>query len=160
MTGVQALERIASDIAKGPGQPRRVEFEYRRHGTTCLMAARDVGTGTVSGWCNPTRTEEDFTTFIIDLLDKDSERRQHHFICDNLNTHKSEGLVLLVAAIEGDDQDLGVKGKKGILKSIATREEYPTDPTHEIVFHHTPKHASWPNQVEVWFSILARKLLK
>jgi transposase len=160
MTGVQALERIASDIAMGPGQPRRVEFEYRRHGTTCLMAARDVSTGTVSGWCNPTRTEEDFTKFIIDLLDKDSERRQHHFICDNLNTHKSESLVHLVAAIEGDDQDLGIKGKEGILKSIASREKYLTDPTHEIVFHYTPKHASWLNQIEVWFSILARKLLK
>jgi transposase len=160
MTGVQALERIASDIAMEPGQPRRVEFEYRRHGTTCLMAARNVSTGKVSGWCNPTRTEEDFTRFIIDLLDKDSESREHHIICDNLNTHKSESLVHLVAAIDGDEQDLGVKGKEGILKSIASREKYLTDPTHEIVFHYTPKHASWLNQIEVWFSILARKLLK
>jgi len=48
------------------GMPKRVEFEYRRHGTTCLLAARDVSTGQVTGWCNPTRTEEDFNKFIIE----------------------------------------------------------------------------------------------
>jgi len=160
MTGVQALERIANDIAMKAGMPKRVEFEYRRHGTTCLLAARDVSTGQVTGWCNPTRTEEDFNKFIIDIIEKDPGRRQHHFICDNLNTHKSESLVLLVAAIEGDKQDLGIKGKEGILKSVATREKYLADPSHEIVFHYTPKHASWINQIEVWFSILVRKLLK
>lgn len=160
MTGIQALERIAIDIPMKANKPRRVEFEYKRHGTTCLMAARDVATGEVTGWCNPTRTEEDFNNFIIDLLEKDPERRQHHFICDNLNTHKSESLVLLVAAIEGGDQDLGIKGREGILKSIASREKYLTDLSHEIVFHFTPKHASWLNQIEVWFSILVRKLLR
>ena len=160
MTGIQALERIAKDIAMKPGKPRRVEFEYKRHGTTCLLAVRNVATGQVTGWCNPTRTEDDTLKFIIDLIDMDPGCRQHHFICDNLNTHKSESLVLLVAAIEGDDQDLGVKGRRGILKNIASREKYLTDPSHEIVFHYTPKHASWINQIEVWFSILVRKLLR
>lgn len=160
MTGIQALERIAIDIPMEAGKPRRVEFEYKRHGTTCLIAARDVATGVVTGWCNPTRTEEDFLTFICELIDADSQGRTHHFISDNLNTHKSESLVLLVAAIEGDEQDLGIKGRKGILKDIASREKYLTDPSHEIVFHFTPKHASWINQIEVWFSILVRKLLR
>ena len=106
------------------------------------------------------RSEEDFSTFIIELIGKDPALRQHHFICDNLNTHKSESLVLRVAAIAGDEQDLGIKGRSGILKSVASRERYLTDPSHEIVFHYTPKHASWINQIEVWFSILARKLLR
>ena len=159
-TGIQAIERIAKDIAMEACKPRRVEFEYKRHGTTCLLAARDIATGIVTGWCNPTRTEEDTLNFIADLIDQDPVRRRHHIICDNLNTHKSESLVRLVAAIEGDTQDLGIKDKTGILKNIESREKYLTDSEHEIVFHYTPKHASWINQIEVWFSILVRKLLR
>ncbi len=160
MTGIQALQRIAPDIEMEPGKPRRVEFEYKRHGTTCLLAARNIATGVVTGLCNPTRTEEDTLFFIANLIEQDTEGRKHHIICDNLNTHKSESLVQLVAALEFDTQDLGVKGKAGILKNIESREKYLTNPDHDIVFHYTPKHASWINQIEVWFSILVRKLLK
>ena len=79
---------------------------------------------------------------------------------DQLNTHKSESLVRLLAEHCGINEELGVKEKSGILKSMKSREAFLTDPTHRIRFVYVPKHTSWLNQIEIWFSILVRKLLK
>ena len=81
-------------------------------------------------------------------------------MADQLNTHKSEMLVRLVAQRCGIDDDLGVKGRHGILKSMASRKRFLSDAGHRIRFVYTPRHCSWLNQVEIWFSILARRLLK
>jgi transposase len=65
-----------------------------------------------------------------------------------------------VAQVEGLNIDLGLKGKSGIFQSMATRTAFLTDPQHRLVFHFTPKHSSWLNQISIWFSILMRKLLR
>lgn len=82
------------------------------------------------------------------------------FVMDNLTTHISETLVRYVAKTCEITDELGTKGKKGILKSVATRRAFLTDAGHRIRFVYVPKHTSWLNQIEIWFSILVRRVLK
>lgn len=164
-TGMQALERLHETKPVRPGLVERVEFEYIRHGTLCLMAnfdtvRRAVVTGrVVAPSIGPTRTEPDFVAHIDRTLDTDPQATWI-FVVDQLDTHVSAGLVERVARRCGIKDDLGVKGKHGILKSKKSRRGFLEDASHRIRFVYTPRHCSWLNQVEIWFSILARRLLK
>ena len=160
MTGIQALERVAPTQPMQPGQVERREFEYERHGTLSLIATFDVVTGQViTPALGPTRTEEDFAAHIARTLDTDPDG-VWLFVVDQLNTHQSEALVRLVAERCGITDDLGVKGKSGVLQAMATRAAFLADPAHRIQFLYLPKHTSWLNQIEIWFSILVRRVLK
>ncbi len=138
----------------------RREFEYVRHGTQCLIANFEVATGQViAPTVSHTRTEADFVAHIANTVATDPDGRWL-FIVDQLNTHQSESLVRLVAQRCGIDTPLGEKGKSGILLSMPSRKAFLEDESHRIRFIYTPKHTSWLNQVEIWFSILVRRLLK
>lgn len=160
MTGVQALEHKYLDQPVMPGKVAHMEFEYIRHGTTSLIAFFDIATGRIEApYLNQTRTEEDFVNAIRMLVETDPSA-PWTFVCDGLNTHKSESLVRFVAKQCGLEGELGRKGKEGILKSLASRMEFLHDKNHRIRFVYTPKHCSWLNQIEIWFSIINRRLLK
>ena len=66
----------------------------------------------------------------------------------------------LIARVCGVEDKLGIKGRSGVLASRATRAAFLSNPNHRVTFHFTPRHASWLNQIEIWFSILVRKLLR
>ena len=160
MTGIQALERIAEDLPMSKAKPVAREFEYERHGTQTVIAGFNVATGEVDAVCGDTRKEGDFASFIENSINNNPNYKKYHFVLDQLNTHKSETLVRLIAGKIGDTQELGEKGKNGILESMKTREEYLMNPNHSIVFHYTPKHCSWLNQIEIWFGILMQKVIR
>lgn len=157
-TGIQALEHSAAKQTCQPGMVERVEHNYQRHGTQCLIANFNIATGkVVQPNVLDTRTEIDFLGHIKQTVASDARVTRWHFVLDQLNTHQSESLVRFVAERDGLNLDLGIKGKSGILESKVSRAAFLSDPLHSVVFHYTPKHSSWMNQVEVWFSIFVRK---
>jgi len=157
---LQALEHANPKQTMKPGQVEGIDPEYKRHGTTGIIASRNVVTGEiVAPLIQPTRKEEDYLKHIENVVAVFPNDR-HIFIQDQLNTHKSESLVRFVARIESiNESTLGIKEKSGILKNMESRATFLSDKSHQIVFVYTPKHCSWLNQIECWFSIITRRLL-
>ena len=172
LTGVQALERKHPSLPLAPGKVERREFEYIRHGTRSFIISRDVVTGQiVEPYGGPSRTEADFLAHVQAVVASDETAARWSASGgwwttlrlgsgQALDTHRSESLVRWVASESGLDLELGKKGKWGILANRESRAAFLSDSSHRIVFHYTPKHTSWMNQVEIWLSILVRKLLK
>lgn len=165
-TGIQALERAAPSkpmqpgVAGQAGRSERQEDEDIRHGTQCLTANFEVATGKqIAPSLGATRTEPDFVAHIAQTV-ATAPSDQWVFITDQLNTHQSESLVRWVARAIGETCELGEKAKAGSLKSMSSRAEFLTNPEPRIRFVYRPKHCSWLNQIELWFSILVRRLLK
>lgn len=113
-----------------PGKTERREFEYRRNGTACLMAALDVHTGQVIAIDAERNDSMNFIAFLEEIEALVDSEIDIHLIMDNGSSHVS-------------------KATKGWLEAHS-----------RFTVHHTPKHASWLNQVELFFSILTRRLLR
>jgi hypothetical protein len=160
MTGIQALERIAPTKLMIAGTPARIEFEYERHGTLTLIGNFRVTTGELMApSIGPTRTEADFATHIEQTMATDPGA-SWVFVTDNLNIHCSETLVGVVAEACEIREPLGKKGVRGVLKSVASRQAFLSEPSHGVRFVYTPKHSSWLNQIEVVFGVIMRKVVR
>jgi hypothetical protein len=135
---LQATEHTNPKQPMKPGQVERIDPEYERHGTSGIIASRSVATGEIiHPLVQPTRKEPDFAQH-IELVVNTHPFGRHIFVTDHLNTHMSETLVRFVANDEGIDQlSLGIKGKSGILKNMASREAFLADKTHRIYFVYT-----------------------
>ncbi|MGH9205947.1 MAG: IS630 family transposase [Acidimicrobiales bacterium] len=129
-SGMQAKSRINPTKPAIPGKPVRREFEYKRNGTAVLFAALDVHEGGIAGWVTDSTKSENFVDFLADLVRQTPDGLDLHCIADNLSAHKTGGVATFL-------------------------EENP-----HVHIHYTPTHASWLNQVELFFSILERRLLR
>jgi len=128
-TGIQAKSRVHPTRPARAGEPAHQEFEYRRHGTQALFAALDCRTGEITGRATDSIKSTNFVSFLAELEASVPAELELHCVVDNLATHGT-------AAVE------------------AFLDDHP-----RVFLHRTPTHASWLNQIEIWFSILTRQLL-
>jgi transposase len=153
-TGMQALERETTGSPTRPGKPRRRDHRYKRHGTACLIAAFEVATGKVWGRFTANRTAKTFAAFIREICESVPNAPEIHFVMDQLNTHWNLAVCKVVANLSGQ------RCYRKKLETGKLRKAFLLDPEKRIVFHFTPLRASWLDQIEIWFSILSRKLLQ
>jgi DDE superfamily endonuclease len=153
-TGMQILQRRYPTQPVQPGKPAKREHEYIRHGVRALLASFVVPTGHLVWNLGQTRTSADWAAHLANVVHQLPAMQRYDWVVDNLNTHWSLDVCRLVAAW-GD-----LPFAPQTLERGHQRRAFLSDPTHKHVFHFTPKHGSWLNQVELWFSVLARRFLK
>ena len=153
-TGMQILQRNAPKKLILPGKPAKIEFEYTRLGTLCLMSTFVVTTGEVVWDLGPTRTSLDFRTHLFRVACHFKQFPRIDWIVDNLNTHCSLELCEILAYLNH------VPFEPKQLMTMVDRRRFLSNPEHNYVLHYVPLHGSWLNQVELWFSVLARQFLR
>lgn len=153
-TGMQILQRAYPTQPVQPGKPEKREHEYIRHGARALLASFVVPTGQLVWHLGQTRTSVDWAAHLGHVVQQLPTMQRYDWVVDNLNTHWSLEVCRLVA------QWCHVPYRPKALQRGVQRRAFLSDPTHQHVFHFTPKHGSWLNQVELWFSVLARRFLK
>ncbi len=151
-TSIQALRRKYPHKPMMPGRVELIEHEYKRHGTCCLTAGLEVATGEVMGLLTPNRPAEVFAEFIQWICQSYAEAHSLHIVLDNLNTHYHALTCQVVAEF--------CRCTMGPIETGRQRKNFLVDPSKRVVFHFTPSHASWLNQIEIWFSTLVRKVIR
>ena len=153
-TGMQILERKHPTQLVLPGKPEKREQEYIRHGTRVLTGSFVVPTGQMLWTLGETRKSKDFAAHLTKVKNALAKMQRYDWVVDNLNTHWSLDVCRVVA------EWCQIPFVPADLRNGKQRRAFLSDPTHDHVFHFTPKHGSWLNQVELWFSVLARRFLK
>jgi transposase len=133
-SGMQVLWRARGLIRPRVGRWSRLEYEYKRQGTRCLFACFNVRTGQVLGRCRRHRKRTDFLSF-MDLVAARYRHKRVHVVLDNLNTHRDTSAGAFIS-------------------------DWNRKHGNRFEFHYTPTHGSWLNQIELWFSILSRRVLR
>lgn len=150
-TCIQALERLSPDLPPEPHQPRRRDFDYRRHGITDLLAFLDPATGRVFGQCVPDHRCETLCRVFTAQVRTLPADAVIHYVMDNLATHYHDTFCHTVAQLSGVTYTP--------LKTGPERRAWLQSDHKRLVVHFTPFHASWLNRVEIWFGILKRHCL-
>ena len=151
-TSIQALQRKNPHKGATPGRIQLIEHEYIRHGTCCLTAGLQVATGEIIGMLSQRRRAKEFAEFIEWIGNYYSQAKKIHIVLDNLNTHYHKLVCQAVSKLcKCAFRPVGTGNERKVFLSL---------PEKRIVFHFTPTHASWLNQIEIWFSVLARKLIQ
>jgi len=153
-TGMQILERKEPTQLARPGHLEKRERDYLRHGTRALLASFVVATGEVIGDLRPTRTSLDFANHLLHVAAHCLPYRRITWVVDNLNTHWSWAVCRVLGFLNGR------RCWERRLRTGAQRRAFLTDPTEPYRLVFTPTHGSWLNQIELWFSVLARRFLK
>ena len=155
-TGMQALQRLHPTKPGQPGRVERREFEYVRRGTRCLLASLAVPTGQVLGSVTERRATWDFVRHVRDVVEAFPQVKKFHWVMDNLNTHWTFALCRYLAREEGE----AVWRGRPTLRTGAQRRAFLQEPSRKHVVYYTPRHGSWLNQIEIWFGVLARRVLR
>jgi transposase len=153
-TGMQILERAHPTQRARPGHPEKREQDYIRHGTRALIASFVVPTGEIVWNLGPTRTSMDFAAHLRHVAEHFRDWSRITWVLDNLNTHWSLDVCEVLAKLND------IPFQPRALKTGPERRAFLTALDHAYRFVFTPKHGSWLNQVELWFSVLERRFLR
>jgi transposase len=152
-TGMQALERETPDRPTRSGKARRRDHRYKRRGTTCLIGVFHVASGKIWGRFVLSRDAKTFAAIVAEVCDSMPNAKSIHFVTDQLSTHWHLEVCRVVAERSGLTHD------PKALETGKQRKAFLLDAAKRVVFHFTPLRGSWLDQIEIWFSILSRKLL-